>query len=161
MAHQHLDQLPPGLRSGVVANARSRVSFSLGAKDAGIIAATSGGLLEPADYEALPAYHAYAQLLTRGATAPPVSITTTPLEPERHALEAVRWASRERYGRPRSEVDAELLDVLDGTTTRPPGASNPDNDDRTASGTPPAVGPMRPGRVRRTPNPTTNTEEAS
>jgi len=47
LAHQHLAQLPPSLRSAVLANARSRVCFQLGSEDARLVAGTS------ADVEAI------------------------------------------------------------------------------------------------------------
>ena len=47
LAHQHLAQLPPAMRSAVLANARSRVAFQLGSDDARAIAHTMPGLAVP------------------------------------------------------------------------------------------------------------------
>jgi len=114
LAHQHLGQLPKPLRQAILANARSRVSFSLSLDDAKAIASTSGGMLEPADYRSLPAFAAYADLLVDGATQPPVSIRTTSLGADRPVLrtsEVARAHSRVRFGQSLNEIERDLLDL--------------------------------------------------
>ncbi len=61
LAHQHLGQLGPRMRSAVLANARSRVVFQLAADDARVFTADSH--LEPEDFRSLGAFEAYAQLV--------------------------------------------------------------------------------------------------
>lgn len=113
LAHQHLGQLPPSLRSAVLANARSRVSFALSPDDAVAIARTTSGVLEPEDFRALPAFQAYAHLLSGGETLAPVSVVTEPLGAPRRTVRAARVQARERYARPLTEVESDLL-VLAG-----------------------------------------------
>ena len=122
MAHQHLGQLPKPLRQAILANARSRVSFSLSLDDAKAIAATSGGMLEPIDYRSLPAFSAYADLLVDGATQPPVSIRTTSLDagwPVLRTSEVARAHSRVRFGQSLSDIEEDLLSLTDPHTTQP------------------------------------------
>jgi hypothetical protein len=97
LAHQHLNQLPDELRSGVLANARSRVCFQLSHQDA-VTMAKSSFRLEARDFENLAPYHIYAKLVAGGATRlwasgvtkPMCETTSDPFEIESH--------SRGRYG---------------------------------------------------------------
>src|SRR5262249_729259 len=63
LAHQHLAQLPTGLRSAVMANARSRACFQMAADDAQAMARLSGGELSAEDFQRLRRYEAYVQLV--------------------------------------------------------------------------------------------------
>lgn len=113
LAHQHLHQLEPGMRSSVLANARSRVCFQLGAEDARTIAGSTGQL-EPEDFRSLNRFEAYASLVASGSVQPWCSLRT--VAPGRPTTDptAVRQQSRERYGRDRSDIDADLHDLITG-----------------------------------------------
>jgi type IV secretory pathway TraG/TraD family ATPase VirD4 len=119
VAHQYRSQLPSSLRSGIDANARSKIVFDLNAGDAHDMAAMAPNL-EAADFMLLPRYGVYARL-TRdghslgwisGQTLPPSKPTGDPVE--------LRVASARRYGRPADEVEREVLQAIgiseDGTT---------------------------------------------
>ena len=81
LAHQHLGQLPSGLRSAVLADARSRVCFQMGNEDARLIAATSPDL-EAQDLQGLGPYEIYASLVANGNVTPFASgRTLKPAEP--------------------------------------------------------------------------------
>lgn len=108
LAHQHLGQLPAGLRAALLANARSRVAFSLGPDDARQLAPVLGAGLVADDLRSLPAFQAYAQVLVRGTTAPTASIRTHPLPAALRSAATVRARSARRYGQPVAEVDALL-----------------------------------------------------
>lgn len=112
LAHQHLGQLPNQLREAVMANARSRVTFGLSAKDARDIAATTSGQVDAADFQTLPVFQAYASLLVGGSSAPWCSLATQPLPPASVRPDAIRAASRARYGRPLDEVEQDLLSLM-------------------------------------------------
>lgn len=164
LAHQHLKQLPPELENALLANARSRISFTLSLKDARTLAPTANGLLEPEDFTSLPAYHAYAQLLHQGSPQPPVSLITEPLPAPIRDPRILAAASARTYGRTLRDVDAHLTDLATGTGLQdvqnppPANASNPTGQNPT--GTPigaPSTG-ERFGRRRRTP-PTTSRKE--
>lgn len=117
LAHQHWAQLPANIKAAVEANARSRVCFQLAASDAQAMARSSGGLLEARDFQRLPRYEAYAQLVAGGEVTNFASLHTVPLPPTTSDPEAVRAASRGRYGRPIDEVEAELRQIIDGGPT--------------------------------------------
>jgi hypothetical protein len=113
LAHQHLGQLPGHLRAAL-ANARSRVCFQLSGDDAQTMARLAGEALEAADFQRLRRYEAYAQLVVGGEVTGFASIRTLPLGPPISDPQAVREASRRRYGRPVEEVEAEIRRLVEG-----------------------------------------------
>jgi hypothetical protein len=113
LAHQHLAQLPGPLRAAL-ANARSRVCFQLAGDDAQTMARLSGGQLEAQDFQRLPRFEAYAQLVVGGEVTEFTSLRTLPLAPVSTDADVVREASRQRYGRPVEEVEAEIRSLLEG-----------------------------------------------
>lgn len=123
IAHQHLKQLPGDLSAAVAANARSKVVFQPEHHDAGEFAKRTGGVLDAADFEALPVYHAYAQLVAGGAVQAWCSLATRKAPDARHDPAAVRARSAQRYGRPAAEIDAEIEAL-----TRPGGAGHGGDD---------------------------------
>jgi hypothetical protein len=113
LAHQHLAQLPSGLRSAVLANARSRVCFQLGNEDARLVAATSAEI-EALDFQGLGRYEAYVSLVSHSNVTPFASARTLePIEPTRDAHD-VRALSRSQYGRDLASVEAELTALVGG-----------------------------------------------
>ncbi len=109
VAHQNLGQLPRDLREVVLANARSKVVFALSAADARKLEPWFEPALTAADLQALDAYSVAALVaLDDGSTSRPVTLNTPPtLEPTGSA-EAVRRSSRQRYARPRQDIEDEL-----------------------------------------------------
>jgi hypothetical protein len=118
LAHQHLGQLPKSLLDATMANARSRVAFQLPSRDAREIAGLTKGMLTQADFESLPAFQAYAQLLSNNSPGSWVSLSTEALPPRLRDPAAVRARSRSRYGQPLSEIEADLNGLTThGSTT--------------------------------------------
>jgi hypothetical protein len=111
LAHQHLTQLPAGLRSAVLSNARSRICFQQASEDARLIAATSEEL-QASDLQSLGRYEIYASLVAHGNVTPFASART--LEPcaPRSDAQATREASRQRYGRDLAEIEAQLAALV-------------------------------------------------
>lgn len=118
LAHQHLSQLDPTVRSAVLTNARSRVCFQLAAEDARTLAS---GSVSADDFRELPAFEVYAQLVAGGAVQPWCSARTLPPSPVLSNADEVHRRSRERYGIDRQVVDAEIERLLGGA---PIGASD-------------------------------------
>ena len=115
LAHQHLAQLPTGLRSAVLANARSRVCFQLGNEDARLVAATSGDI-EALDLQSLGRYECYVSLVSRSNVTPFASgRTLEPIQPTNDA-NTIRIQSRNRYGRDLASVEAELAALVGGAS---------------------------------------------
>jgi len=118
LSHQSLSQLSPTMREAVMAHARSRVCFQLSPKDAKDMAATSNGVLTPRDLQELPAWTAQASLLVNNDRMPWCTIRTLPMPQARQSAEVVRARSRQQFGRPIAEVEAELL-AIGGWTSAP------------------------------------------
>lgn len=119
LANQHLDQLPPALRSGALANARSRVVFQTAADDARLLA-RGHREVTPEDFTHLLAFEAYLRLSVGGAVTSYMSGLTLPPPPVSSDQDAVRRLSRERYGVRRTETDATLESLIQG-----PGGDRP------------------------------------
>lgn len=118
LAHQHLDQLPRRLHAAIMANARSRIVFQLTGKDARELASLTRGQLDPDDFETLPAFHSYAQLLSGNQPTGWVSLTTRPLPPLLRQPAALQAHAARRYGQVISEVEADLLGLLEAPSSR-------------------------------------------
>jgi hypothetical protein len=108
-AHQNLTQLPKELREVVLANARSKVVFALGASDAKVMERVFAPYLSAEDLAALDPYSIAALVaLDNGGVAPPVTLTTPTPPASLGSAQAVRDSSRVRYARARTEIDAAL-----------------------------------------------------
>jgi hypothetical protein len=112
LAHQHLQQLDPAMRSAVLANARSRLCFQLASEDARVMA--SGSQLEVEDFTQLGAYECYVQLVAGDSVQPWCSGRTLPPPPSISNPGVIRARSRQRYGTPRGEVEAAIARLVDG-----------------------------------------------
>jgi hypothetical protein len=113
LSHQHLAQLPTGVRAAVLANARSRVCFQLASEDAQTLARFAGGKLEPRDFQRLHRFEAYAQLVVDGEVTEFASIKTLPLPAASTDTARIRAISRDRFGRSAQEVDAEIRRLIE------------------------------------------------
>jgi len=116
LAHQYLDQLTDEIRQSVFGNAGNLIAFRVGQSDARILEDELGGDVKMGNLVSLGKHEIYARLLDhgrmrepfRGKTLAPVRGTAT------GRREAVTRQSRERYGRPREEVERKIERWLDG-----------------------------------------------
>jgi hypothetical protein len=113
LANQHLDQLAPALRSGALANARSRVVFQTAADDARLLTRGHAELTDE-DITHLAAHEVYLRLSVGGAVTPYMSGLTRPAPPVISDPAVIRCRSRQRYGVPRRETDAALQGLVAG-----------------------------------------------
>ncbi len=113
LAHQHLGQLWPSMRSAVLANARSRVIFQTSVEDARVLLGADSRLT-PADVAGLGRFEAYAALMADGQTTPLSGIRTLAPPPTCSDPVAVRHRSRQRHGVPAEDIDASLRGILAG-----------------------------------------------
>ena len=111
LAHQFLGQLSPTMRSGVLANARSRVCFQLAHEDA-LTMAKGHPELTPEDFTSLGQYEVYASLFARGQVTPFASGRTLTPSPATSNPTELRKLSRERYGRRLDEIEASFADLV-------------------------------------------------
>ena len=111
MAHQYRAQLPPDIRAGIDANARSKIVFGLNATDAKEVA-TMAPELDALDFMTLPRYEIYTNFMSggratgwiRGVTIPPMEALRSPAE--------FRAVSQASYGVPHEVTEREFLTLL-------------------------------------------------
>lgn len=121
LAHQHLGQLPPAMRTGVLANARTLISFRPAPEDAKPLAAAFGGGLTADDLLRLGAYQACVRTLVDAAVTTPFSVRTRPLPPSRSDPQTLRATSVRAWGTDGAALDAALLARWQGDTRPPEG----------------------------------------
>jgi hypothetical protein len=108
MAHQHRGQLTRELEAAI-ANAATKVAFRLEGPDANWMQSLMGKHVQASDFMNLDKYQVIAQVGTNGGSSAPTWFRTLPqFDPHGHAEEAIRY-SRQRYSRPATEVDRDIL----------------------------------------------------
>ncbi|HEY1915738.1 MAG TPA: type IV secretion system DNA-binding domain-containing protein [Streptosporangiaceae bacterium] len=108
LANQYLAQLSESVRAAVLGTVRSQVVFQVEHDDGRLLERRFAPNLAADDLMGLGRYEVAIRPCFDGATLPPVTGTTLPLsEPVRDSDELAHVA-RERWGRPRSEVEADL-----------------------------------------------------
>ena len=118
LAHQYLDQLTDEIRQSVFGNSGNLVAFRVGQRDARIMEDEFGGGVKMGHLVSLGKYETYARLLDQGRAMEPFRCRTLPrvLGTSTERREAVIRQSRERYGRPREEVEAKITRWLGGSS---------------------------------------------
>jgi type IV secretory pathway TraG/TraD family ATPase VirD4 len=117
LASQSLTQIDERMRSAILGNVGTLVSFRVGVEDAEILAKEFAPVFGLADLVNLPNHHIYLKLLIDGAPSQPFSAFTLPpcTKTATHRHEIIE-SSRRRFARPRTEVERELL----GARIQPP-----------------------------------------
>lgn len=123
LANQHFGQLPRELREAVSSNARSRIVFQCGPDDARTLAREFAPLSAEA-LQSLPRHEMAVRLSVAGETTRPFTARALPPAgtPNPGLAAEVARASRERFGRPAAEIDAQLA-----ATILPQRATAPDS----------------------------------
>jgi hypothetical protein len=110
LAHQYLDQLTDEIRQSVFGNAGNLIAFRVGQADARSLEDELGGDVKMGNLVSLGKHEIYARLLEHGRAIEPFRGRTLPTIQGMASgrREAVIRRSRERYGRPREEVEAKI-----------------------------------------------------
>jgi len=99
MAHQNLAQLPPDLREGISANARSQVIFCVSPEDARVLERHTAPTLSAHDLSHLGPWQAAARLVVGNAETPAFTFRTQPLPPPvAGRARLIRRAARAAHG---------------------------------------------------------------
>lgn len=123
IAHQYLGQLEQqagaqgagskDLRDAVFGNVGTMIAFRTGAEDAEVLGKEFAPTFSQFDLVNIDRYNAYVKLMVSGTASKPFNMATMP--PQKTGTEeladAVRQLSRLKYGRPRTEVEEELLEA--------------------------------------------------
>ena len=110
LAHQYAEQLDEKTRAAVFGNVGTIIAFRVGAEDAKYLAREFYPVFEEADILNLPNYHIYLKLMIDGVSSKPFSaVTLPPICGGESLKEDIVTLSRKSYGRPRGEVEKEIL----------------------------------------------------
>lgn len=124
IAHQYLAQLQQAagaqgagssdLRDAVFGNTGTIVSFRIGVEDSEVMAKEFAPTFNEFDLVNVDRYNAFMKLMISGTASKPFNVATYPLlrsqgSPE--TAEAIRQLSRLKYGRPKAEVESEILEA--------------------------------------------------
>jgi type IV secretory pathway TraG/TraD family ATPase VirD4 len=113
LTNQYFSQLPVKIRSAVLGNAGTLLSFQLGAEDAEQLAREFHPFTK-LDLMGLARYSCYIRLMSGGQSTEPFSLTSmAPMPaPEVNASEIIRACSRLAYSNPRLLVEAGIRERL-------------------------------------------------
>lgn len=125
IAHQYLAQLEQGagaqgagsksLRDAVFGNAGTMVTFRIGVEDAEAMAKEMAPTFNEFDLVNVERYNGFIKLMINGTASKPFNMATyalpKPTDRQKEIAEAIRQLSRLKYGRPRAEVEAEVMEA--------------------------------------------------
>jgi hypothetical protein len=111
MAHQYLSQLSDDIRNAVLGNVGSMAVFRISSEDAEVLVKRFEPTFQVSDIIKLDNRNAYVSMLIDGVPVKPFNIKTDDL-PEGNAdiVEPLKDLSALKYGRPRQEVEKEVMD---------------------------------------------------
>jgi hypothetical protein len=117
---QSLAQFPQGLREVALNSARTKVAFGTSASDARRLAEEFGPGVEADFFTGLGRFEAIGAVSLGSTVSPPFTFQTEALGPAIPGrAQAIRRASRERFGIPKEEIEAAIRDRQKGGTERP------------------------------------------
>lgn len=123
MGTQYLEDLATEQKNAITNNARSRVIFQSSSKESRMWSNEFGPMLDDNDFMRIRQYEAIAALETDSGVLAPVTLKTRAPLAQTGLSKRVRQLSRERYGRPIGEVEAEMdarrTSTIQTTRTRP------------------------------------------
>lgn len=121
VAHQYMQQLPEEVRSTIFGNVGTIISFRVGGEDAAELEKEFTPTFDPQDFMNLDMRNFFVKMTIDGQTALPFSGRTLDFPaPDADLLHDVMRISRERWGRPKAEVEKEVLEQeIAGPTAAP------------------------------------------
>lgn len=114
VANQFTTQLSDEVRDAVFGNVGSVVSFRVGTNDAEFLAKQLAPIFDLDDLQFLPNFNTVVRMMIGGVPVQPFSMATLPPlgEPNKQLADALKQLSYAKYGRPRAEVEAEIVERL-------------------------------------------------
>ncbi len=140
MAHQFISQLAQEkegssatdtrMRDAVFGNTGTMISFRIGVEDAEIMAKEFAPVFNEFDLVNIDRFNAYVKLMINGTASRPFNMQTYPKPDglDREKAQLMRNLSRLKFGRPRSEIQA---DILERTKLGSPETTGPASVERT------------------------------
>ncbi|MBI4414753.1 MAG: type IV secretion system DNA-binding domain-containing protein [Candidatus Kerfeldbacteria bacterium] len=109
IAHQYIEQLDEAVQAAVFGNVGTLVCFRVGAGDAEFLAKEFAPVFDETDLVNLTKFDIYLRLMIDGVASEPFSAgTLPPISGMTGNREKVIRSSRERYSRPRAEIEEKI-----------------------------------------------------
>ncbi|TSA45244.1 hypothetical protein D4R52_02855 [bacterium] len=109
IAHQYIEQLDEEVVAAVFGNVGTLLTFRVGATDAEVLEKEFEPVFMMNDLVNLTKYHIYLKLMINGTASQPFSaVTLPPLADKTGSEENVIKVTRERYSRPRVEIEEKI-----------------------------------------------------
>lgn len=114
VANQYISQMTDTVRDAVFGNVGTTISFRVSADDAPLLAKQFEPTFEAQDLLSLNNRNFVISMIINGEKVPAFSATTLsiPTTPQDN-FDAIITASREKYSRPRAEVEAEIKETIE------------------------------------------------
>lgn len=110
IAHQYIEQLGEVVKPAVFGNVGTMIVFRVGAADAAEFETEFEPTFTPTDLVNLPKFHMYMKLMIDGVSSTAFSaIGLPPATGETNNVEKIIRASRERYARPKKDVEEKIM----------------------------------------------------
>ncbi|MBI2637304.1 MAG: type IV secretory system conjugative DNA transfer family protein, partial [Candidatus Sungbacteria bacterium] len=110
ISHQFIGQLEENIKKAVFGNVGSMVSFRIGSEDGEFLEKQFMPVFNAHDLINIDNYNCYVKLLINGQTSEPFNMKTAYLQKQESVLiEKIKELSRVKYGRPREDIEAEIL----------------------------------------------------
>jgi hypothetical protein len=108
VATQHTGQMPPSVKTTVLANTLTKVLLGSSREDAALFAKEFGSGLTPDELREIEAHEAVAAIYAQGRTQPPTTMAVPPPAPALRDPEEAKALSRRRFGVNRDEIEAAI-----------------------------------------------------
>lgn len=110
ISHQFIGQLEENIKKAVFGNVGSMIAFRIGSDDAEFMEKQFMPVFSGHDLINVDNYNCYVKLLINGKTSESFSMKTHPPVKSAYGLtEKIKELSRLKYGRPREEVEEEIM----------------------------------------------------
>lgn len=110
VAHQFIAQLDESIKNSVFGNVGSMAVFRVGADDATFFENQFSPVFSAKDIMNIDNFHCYLKMLSKGVPIKPFNIKTIPPElVNRSKLESLKELSYLKFGRPREQVENEIM----------------------------------------------------
>jgi len=111
IAHQFIAQLEENIKDAVFGNVGSMCAFRVGAEDAEYLEKQFAPVFSQSDLMNVDNRNAYLKLLVNGKPAKPFNIEVPPPpQGNKDQVEELKEMSYQKFGRPRAEVEALILE---------------------------------------------------
>jgi hypothetical protein len=114
LSHQYLNQLSPPMSDAVLGNVGSLAVFRIGAPDTVRLVRELAPVFDSQDLAHLPDHHFAVRINHAGEAMAAFSARTIPLPSTGCNIGSLIQRSRQRWARPRAEVELEIADLWEG-----------------------------------------------